>query len=694
MSINHMPEYESKSSLRLRLEDYLSFKENRNNIQAHPIGTQMKNYLNKFENQTTMGFPSGQSFGGTVGPVFGQNPAPLEQRPMGSMSQVPSSLVFNQPSSGAGQGQQSGLQLFNPGSNQPYGSNQYGQQGGQGGMSGGFMNPGLGFNKPAGSGPFQSTGLGFPGSNPLGGQSGMGQPGQQSGQPGLGLGLNTPGFQMNPGQSMPGLGSLFPSNQPQSTGFPGLSGNTGNLFDNKPSAFMGLGQPQSQSLNQLQPQSQQGAGNPGFLQFPGQSNIAQQPLGQPAANYPAGYPPLQLQPGQAGTLNYASQPTAAMGGPQGVINDLIPMLGKVQNGSFAIYCVPLSQNQTGENKQSLVHDFENQNREIEAAIQRMSLRPPSIPQRSYDRPSSTLYDAPPMQFSERDDFAFPDSPQFDTRDITNRRPQSHAQKFSFLRHPQSLSRFGAQTFSKNLSRTLVTDQPNDEPQLFVTVEYLDPEGTCSVFTERFRSNPSVADIVRFMMEKKKLLDDRDLPNLEYTFLQKKLTFVDRLKDAGFKDGEVLFITQKRSEAARPSGQSHPTLTKPGYIVRPSIQELRRLTLEEQSEVSDFSIRTQAVQIYFTQPVDVRDADLDKIFQLEDDCVEIYPKKNYPQGVPERGHGFNVPGKLIKFGAVPAPVKKLARVEERLREIAESQNLEFESLNPQTGDVTFAFSELH
>jgi len=59
----------------------------------------------------------------------------------------------------------------------------------------------------------------------------------------------------------------------------------------------------------------------------------------------------------------------------------------------------------------------------------------------------------------------------------------------------------------------------------------------------------------------------------------------------------------------------PKLTRAGYSMQPNLAKLARMTNNQLSRVEDFQIQNEFVKIQFQKPVDLREADLDKIVHL-------------------------------------------------------------------------------
>lgn len=67
----------------------------------------------------------------------------------------------------------------------------------------------------------------------------------------------------------------------------------------------------------------------------------------------------------------------------------------------------------------------------------------------------------------------------------------------------------------------------------------------------------------------------------------------------------------------------PVLTKPGFSMSPSLQQLASYSLNELKAVKNFSVQNEWASIAFTEPVDVTNANLDQILTLKHKVVAMY-----------------------------------------------------------------------
>jgi nuclear pore complex protein Nup98-Nup96 len=144
-----------------------------------------------------------------------------------------------------------------------------------------------------------------------------------------------------------------------------------------------------------------------------------------------------------------------------------------------------------------------------------------------------------------------------------------------------------------------------------------------------------------------------------------------------------------SKAARSS--LVPKLTKHGYEVFPSMEELASMTEAELATVKNFAIKRPGYgMVEWEGCVDVRGADLDRIVVIEKKDISVYNQDEEEGTKPEEGTKLNRPAKLTfydiypKNGALASAEEKLkyaAKVEKSTEKLAAA---EFISYDPATG----------
>jgi len=104
-----------------------------------------------------------------------------------------------------------------------------------------------------------------------------------------------------------------------------------------------------------------------------------------------------------------------------------------------------------------------------------------------------------------------------------------------------------------------------------------------------------------------------------------------------------------AESPRAAESSVPTLTKEGYQVTPSLEELGTMSEADLASVQNFSVaRPGYGKVEWKGAVDVRDADLDRIVIIENKDISVYEKDEAEGVKPDEGAKLNRPAKLTFY----------------------------------------------
>lgn len=142
--------------------------------------------------------------------------------------------------------------------------------------------------------------------------------------------------------------------------------------------------------------------------------------------------------------------------------------------------------------------------------------------------------------------------------------------------------------------------------------------------------------------------------------------------------------------------SHPGDKTPGhYWMRPSLEEIQKMSRTERSGVQDFTVgRVNVGSVQFLEIVDLNTVDVENLFK---DIVELIPRSATVYKIssmkPPMGKGLNVPAKISLEQSWPRNHKKgekkssnqLKKHIDRLRRIPDTTFLEY---NDETGVWTF------
>lgn len=97
----------------------------------------------------------------------------------------------------------------------------------------------------------------------------------------------------------------------------------------------------------------------------------------------------------------------------------------------------------------------------------------------------------------------------------------------------------------------------------------------------------------------------------------------------------------------------PKLTKPGYIVYPSISELESMSEADLAAVTGFKVeRTNYGSVAWDGAVDVRGVDIDTVVEIESKNVSVYDEAESKGEKPQRGSKLNRPAVITMYNVYP------------------------------------------
>lgn len=135
--------------------------------------------------------------------------------------------------------------------------------------------------------------------------------------------------------------------------------------------------------------------------------------------------------------------------------------------------------------------------------------------------------------------------------------------------------------------------------------------------------------------------------------------------------------QKKEEEEEEEENIAPILTKTGYMTKPSIKVLSRMSRGELEEVHNFSIANEFGKISWEEPVNLVGANLDLWVQIRRESIDVYPEDLFDiTSKPDFGTGLNKPACITLNGIRPKANQNLAIFEEKLKEMCQNQNAEF------------------
>jgi len=134
----------------------------------------------------------------------------------------------------------------------------------------------------------------------------------------------------------------------------------------------------------------------------------------------------------------------------------------------------------------------------------------------------------------------------------------------------------------------------------------------------------------------------------------------------------------------------PKLTKPGYVVSPSLDELARLSDADLAAVDGFAVtRPGYGSIHWQGAVDVRGADLDKIIDISKSDIAVYAEEEKTNSKPPEGSKLNRPALLTFFEIFPKnrdDPEDVEKVRRKLEKSAKKSGATFVSYDSNIGTI--------
>ncbi|GKY90477.1 hypothetical protein MPSEU_000021500 [Mayamaea pseudoterrestris] len=139
-------------------------------------------------------------------------------------------------------------------------------------------------------------------------------------------------------------------------------------------------------------------------------------------------------------------------------------------------------------------------------------------------------------------------------------------------------------------------------------------------------------------------------------------------------GEVSAAAKTKTNATRRISLVVPRLTKPGYTMSPSEEELATKSDADLATVAHFSVQREGVgKVEWIGEVDVRGANLDDIVEINHGDISVYAKAEAENNKPEMGSKLNRPA-LLTFSGMFPPVSKVSRKSQDAREASFEKKL--------------------
>ena len=131
----------------------------------------------------------------------------------------------------------------------------------------------------------------------------------------------------------------------------------------------------------------------------------------------------------------------------------------------------------------------------------------------------------------------------------------------------------------------------------------------------------------------------------------------------------------------------PYSSRKNYNFSPSYIDLCRMTEEELKNVEEFVIENEHGKIQFTEPVDLRKVNLDKVIKIENKYLEIY--ENEDENKPNVGVGLNQPAIITFYNFRNKNNQSKEQFLMKLKKYARQMNAEFVGYDEEKGEVSIA-----
>jgi len=138
----------------------------------------------------------------------------------------------------------------------------------------------------------------------------------------------------------------------------------------------------------------------------------------------------------------------------------------------------------------------------------------------------------------------------------------------------------------------------------------------------------------------------------------------------------------------------PKLTKDGYEVKPSLEQLAQMSEADLATVSNFEIkRKEFGRVAWEGAVDIRDIDLDNVVKIEDREVFVYDDDAIHGKKPNVGEKLNRPAVITLYNIFPSKKQEAssevkAKFKKKVEKATIKMGAELDSYDPNTGTWSF------
>jgi hypothetical protein len=157
--------------------------------------------------------------------------------------------------------------------------------------------------------------------------------------------------------------------------------------------------------------------------------------------------------------------------------------------------------------------------------------------------------------------------------------------------------------------------------------------------------------------------------------------------------ELLYVVDTKRKAGLSSivpDEDVPILTRPEYSTSPSMIDIARMSASELRSIENFTISNEFGSVEFPGRSDLTGLNLDRIVQIHQDSVILYPE-GCPK--PKPSEGLNRKARVTIFNRFPKSPSVAKQLEDKLRKICLRERTNFHSFDPHTGLWVFTTNPL-
>ena len=161
-----------------------------------------------------------------------------------------------------------------------------------------------------------------------------------------------------------------------------------------------------------------------------------------------------------------------------------------------------------------------------------------------------------------------------------------------------------------------------------------------------------------------------------------------IQEIGVAESEEIYVVKDLiTKDTLASFEELPKLHRSGYKMKPSIIELARKTKSELQKVPNFTVENENGKIVFEGETDVTGLDIDKILEIGNRVVVVYPDDS-ELNKPQQGKGLNKPAIIHLYNCKPRKPYEYEAFKKKLKEVCEKNQSAFINWNENTFEWVF------